>query len=209
MSSNSKKQTQNKFPPDKGVRGLNCGFTLIELLVTMSIIAILFAVGMPAFSDFQKTSRLKESAETLETAFGEAFSSARSRPECFVFSGSGNSLKLESFDKTCEGNAKNSREISLNPGVEISENFKIKFKPPFGDLELVEGDLEDESDELKIKLCNKDCVNFVVYQKSGLLTRKSREISGESVSKSGLKVLSFVSSPDLEKHSGNSNHSRQ
>ena len=57
---------QGKLP----VRGrrLNVGFTLIELMVTISIAAILLAVGVPSFVAFQRNSELTGAANSLLAA---------------------------------------------------------------------------------------------------------------------------------------------
>lgn len=147
------------------------GFTLIELIVTMSLMGILFAISAPVFSQFQSSSRLKSSVQMLETSFGEAFSSARSRPECFVIEGNEGSFSLKSYDREDCGelsNPKISRDFQLNLGVKFNEEFSVKFKPPFGDIEI----LEEGSDQQEIKMCNDECVLFTVHKKSGLVTRE-------------------------------------
>ena len=175
--SNSKKQTQKVFPLIKGRKQF--GFTLIELLVTMTIMGLLFVIAMPVFTEFQAASRLKEASQIVGTVFGEAFSSARSRPECFVVEGEkGNPAKiwLKSYArKDCQNleNEKTTREQELGSGIKMSQDFQVKFSPPFGDIEFLDNDSQDK-DDLKIKLCNTECVGFQIYKKSGLVT-KSRE----------------------------------
>jgi len=173
---------RQNYPLNRKERKLNnLGFTLIELLVVMSIIAILFTIGMPIFSQFQNSSRLKESAQTVETVFGEAFSEARSRPEFFIVKGRENTLSLESYQDKNYQNKIISRDFPLNPGVKFSEDFEVKYLPPFGDIEI--GD-DNQNNVLEIEICNKECVNFKLYKKSGLLTRvlQENQDSGQSVS---------------------------
>lgn len=138
---------------------------------------IMFAIGAPMFTEFQNSSRLRSSAQILETTFGEAFSSARSRPECFVINGNKGTFSLISYDKkNCENldNPKISRDFKLNPGVKFEKEFSVKFKPPFGDLEFLNTE-NKELEELEIKLCNTECVSFIIYQKSGLVTRLPKD----------------------------------
>ena len=155
-------------------------FTLIELLVTMSLMAIIFAIGAPLFSQFQTSSRLNSSAQTFETIISEAFSSARSRPECFVIEGKQGEevFTMTSFADRCREKVIE-RTFELNSGVEISRDFEITFSAPFGDISFgtegtdqeVSETAETEIEEMEIKLCNTECVAFMIYGKSGLVTR--------------------------------------
>ena len=149
-------------------------FTLIELVVTMSLMGILFVISAPSFSDFQSASRLNSAAQILETTFGEAFSSARSRPECFIVESKEsdlNKFSLESFGSNCSGSAKISRDFKFGSGVKFREGFKIKFKPPFGDIE------SKDSGIIEISNSNEDSVSFEVNKKSGLVTRIANQDS--------------------------------
>lgn len=147
----------------------SAAFTLIELIVTISLMGILFAIGAPLFSQFQTSSRLNSSAQTFETAMSEAFSSARSRPECFVVSGGAGAeiFTMTSFADKCSEKVIE-RTFKLNPGVAISPKFDITFSAPFGDISFGE---EATEEAMEIKLCNTECVAFMVYGKSGLVTR--------------------------------------
>jgi prepilin-type N-terminal cleavage/methylation domain-containing protein len=149
-------------------------FTLIELLVTMTVAGILFTISMPMFTEFQESSRLKTSAQTVETYFGEAFSSSRSRPEYFVIEGG---KDLQSFDFkvckscSCEELKKETRVVKLNPGIKFRENFEVCFVPPFGDMKFLPISEKEGIDILNIEIYNKNSVFFQVQRKSGLMTK--------------------------------------
>jgi hypothetical protein len=51
--------------------------------------------------------------------------------------------------------------------VSFTKKFEVKFKPPFGDIEID----DDEKDVLEIKMCNEECVFFQINKKSGLFSR--------------------------------------
>lgn len=53
-------------------------FTLIELLVVISIIAILFTIGMAAYNEFNRSQMLSQSAKTLKNDLRMAQSKALS-----------------------------------------------------------------------------------------------------------------------------------
>lgn len=55
---------------------LPAGFTLVELMVTITVLAILLAVAVPAFSDFMEKARLRGAADALSSQFALARSQA-------------------------------------------------------------------------------------------------------------------------------------
>ena len=150
----------------------NKAFTLIELVVTMAIISIIFVISVPIFSEFQSSSRLKSASQTLEIAFGEAFSSSRSRPSYFILDGESDLLKYKECSDSCTCDNKiNSRKINLNSGVKFRKNLHICFTPPFGDIELSSDN--KENDESIIEIYNKNSVYFKINKESGLIFRIS------------------------------------
>lgn len=64
------------------------GFTLIELLVVFSIIAIISTVTLASFSNFNKTSQLKQAGSQLATFFNDAKSRTLSQVKPSSCSGS-------------------------------------------------------------------------------------------------------------------------
>ena len=52
------------------------GFTLIELMVTITIVAVLLSVGIPAFNSVVNQQQLKGATETLASDFRRARSAA-------------------------------------------------------------------------------------------------------------------------------------
>lgn len=48
------------------------GLTLVELMVTVSVLAILLAVALPAFGDFMEKARLRGAADALSSQFALA-----------------------------------------------------------------------------------------------------------------------------------------
>src|SRR5690606_21783202 len=61
--------------PGRGL-SLGKGFTLVELMVTITALAILLAVALPAFSDFMEKARLRGAADALSSQFALARSQA-------------------------------------------------------------------------------------------------------------------------------------
>ncbi len=74
----------------RGGRSRVAGFTLVELMITVSLLAILLAVGVPSLADWVRNSRIRTAAnniqDSLRTAQAEAMS--RSRPMVLVFTDS-------------------------------------------------------------------------------------------------------------------------
>ena len=48
------------------------GFTIVEILVVISIMGILVAISMPAFSNYERNARVRHSARELRSLFWEA-----------------------------------------------------------------------------------------------------------------------------------------
>jgi type IV fimbrial biogenesis protein FimT len=61
------------------MKPLSHGFTLIELLVTLTVAAILFAIGVPAFNSFLKNDRDLGQINSLVSSFNYARSEAVKR----------------------------------------------------------------------------------------------------------------------------------
>lgn len=53
----------------------NQGMTLIEVLISIAILAIIFALALPALSDFKQTQGLRNTAEDIVALLNEARSS--------------------------------------------------------------------------------------------------------------------------------------
>lgn len=60
------------------LRRLSSGFTLIEMLIVFAIIALILAVAIPGFSEFNRGQILKTAAEELKISFREAQSASLS-----------------------------------------------------------------------------------------------------------------------------------
>lgn len=147
-------------------------FTLVELLVTITVAAILFTISMPMYSEFQASSRLKISAQRVETFFGEAFSSSRSRPEHFIIEADKDLSYFEIKNCNsceCDNLQKSSKRISLNPNVKFRESFEVCFVPPFGDIKILSKN--ENKDFLDIEIYNTNSIFFRLYKKSGLITQ--------------------------------------
>lgn len=57
---------RNRLRCRRRARGVGCtGLSLIELLITMSLLAILLAIGIPSFQGSQERARLRNSAEAV------------------------------------------------------------------------------------------------------------------------------------------------
>ncbi len=77
-------------PPRRRCRHARLGFTLLEILIVLTIIALLLAILLPAFSRARKqTRRTLCKAYQYQLTFADACGSAR--------------LKLEAFDCGCYG----------------------------------------------------------------------------------------------------------
>lgn len=59
-----------------GCRGIMLGFTLIELMIVVAIVAILGALGGPAFTDMLRNNRLSAAASALQVSLSLARSEA-------------------------------------------------------------------------------------------------------------------------------------
>lgn len=66
------------------------GFTLVELMITLSLLAILLAVGVPSLADWIRNSRIRTAANNVQDALRTAQNEAlgRSRPMVFMFTNS-------------------------------------------------------------------------------------------------------------------------
>jgi len=62
-----------------GRHAANCGFTLIELMVTVTLVAIVLAVGVPSFTTFQRNAELTSTTNSLLAALNAARGEAMKR----------------------------------------------------------------------------------------------------------------------------------
>jgi len=118
------------------------GFTLIELLVVVSIIAILFGVGIAAYNQFNRRQILTQAAKTLKGDLRLAQSKASSGEKDTSVCGSGPTSKtldgwFVTFTNTtytlygsCGGTQFGSKTVSLSANVFFNPvPPTIQFKP--------------------------------------------------------------------------------
>ncbi len=76
------------------------GFTLIELMTALAILALLFLLGMPAFTTFVRNSEIRSTSESiingLRTATAEA--TRRNTRVAFTLSGTNGSWQIRAID---------------------------------------------------------------------------------------------------------------
>lgn len=81
------------------------GFTLVELMITLSLLAILLAVGVPSLADWIRNSRIRTAANNVQDALRTAQTEAlgRSRPMVFLFTNSAPTTAAASVTATSGG----------------------------------------------------------------------------------------------------------
>jgi prepilin-type N-terminal cleavage/methylation domain-containing protein len=71
-----------------------CGLTLIELIVTLLLMAMLFLLGAPMMSDYQRNAKLREAGSAVLSASLFARSEAIKRNEPLALAASGADLRV-------------------------------------------------------------------------------------------------------------------
>ena len=84
----------------------NAGFTLIELMVTITLLAILLSLAVPAFNSWVRNSKMRSTADALQNGLRTAQTEAlrRSRQTVFWLT---NSATPQSTGATATGNGAN------------------------------------------------------------------------------------------------------
>lgn len=148
------------------------GFTLVELAVTITIIAILAAVAVPGFQNFQRSAKLESAVQIVESTLGEGVSFARSHPQRFWVRGMAETSKIQTQICDLEGRCENPHPTTLDAGVKLSSDFAVRFSPPFGDASLWEEGTETEKTTKEIALLIGDRQTVLtLFTDSGLVTR--------------------------------------
>ncbi|SIR39824.1 Tfp pilus assembly protein FimT/FimU [Pseudacidovorax sp. RU35E] len=81
------------------------GFTLVELMITITLLAILLAVGVPSMADWVRNSRIRTAANNIQDGLRTAQAEAlgRSRPMVFLFTNSPPTTAAASVSATSGG----------------------------------------------------------------------------------------------------------
>ncbi len=86
---------------NKDPKTLTAGFTLMELLIAICLMAILFAIAIPAFSDWQQSVKIKQTTDGILSALRTARHNAatvnlQNRVECNT---AGNRYRITQGDR--------------------------------------------------------------------------------------------------------------
>lgn len=141
------------------------GFTLIELVVVLALLGILASLIAPSFMSYQNKTRLRMSAQLVETSLSEAFSLARSEPAFFIVEAQtqGRNVQLKRCDEGCDCDDVQ-EDQPLSQSVTNETAFEICFAPPYGDI------VDMASEETNIFLTNGDQrTGIKIWHRSGLI----------------------------------------
>lgn len=107
-------------------------FTLIELLVVISVIAILFTIGMAAYNEFNRSQMLSQSAKSLKNDLRMAQSKALSGEKPTDCTGT-----LEGYQVVFTNNSYTLNALCPNAvlmkSTNLPQNVTLTFSPPPND----------------------------------------------------------------------------
>jgi prepilin-type N-terminal cleavage/methylation domain-containing protein len=105
----------------------SAGFTLGELMITMSILGILIAIGMPAFTRTLPGLRLTDAARQVATELQHVRMKAIAQGITQQMSFSTTSYTLQRCNGACTND---SGAITLPEGITVTASVVPRFQPP-------------------------------------------------------------------------------
>jgi prepilin-type N-terminal cleavage/methylation domain-containing protein len=109
-------------------RGLNsAGFTLAEMMTAISILGILVAIGMPAFTRTLPSLRLSDAARQVATELQHVRMKAIAQGIAQQITFSSSSYVLQQCNGTCTDD---SGSIALPEGITVTASGAPQFQPP-------------------------------------------------------------------------------
>ncbi|MDH3324718.1 MAG: type II secretion system GspH family protein, partial [Candidatus Peregrinibacteria bacterium] len=144
-------------------------FTLMEIIVAIAIMGMMASLISPSYLAYRRNAQLKLAAQSLQTAFGEAFSLARSSNETFCVTNISSEMGSVDRFSILKGSGCNDgvyEETIFESGVEIvePERFNIIFSSPYGDIDFQQNGANDFLD-IKIKNTMGVSKTVKIYQK--------------------------------------------
>jgi prepilin-type N-terminal cleavage/methylation domain-containing protein len=110
------------------LRGLNsAGFTLAEMMTAISILGILVAIGMPAFTRTLPSLRLADAARQVATELQHVRMKAIAQGIAQQITFSSSSYVLQQCNGTCTDDSGN---IALPEGITVTVSGAPQFQPP-------------------------------------------------------------------------------
>ncbi|MFH1840959.1 MAG: prepilin-type N-terminal cleavage/methylation domain-containing protein [Candidatus Shapirobacteria bacterium] len=111
------------------------GFTLVELLVTISIMTVLFGVGLARYNQFNQSRRVVEAAKNLRSDLNFARSKALAGDKSGACTGDLDGWYIEFFThsydlgRSCGGTASSFKTVSLDTLTLTSTKSTLLFRP--------------------------------------------------------------------------------